>query len=548
MRRQGSAMRRTVHTIASVVMLAAFHPAVAAPPSFADPLVRAEVADYIARLQKDWSIPGVGLAIVEDGRPVWVTGFGVREQNLPAAVDGDTMFGLASITKSFVAAAVMRMVEQGLVRLDDPVRMHLPGFRVADDYVSNNVTIRDLLASRSGIDSYADCLEEVPGLKSTDVVAAITSAGQSIPFRASYEYNSLGFVIVAELIRAKTGRRWSDYMAEQVWRPLGMTQTYGESADFVPEANLLPTGDGWLDSLPRGQSALAPGANVASPHVQWEAYHRGRYFYDARELANNSVPFHRTAIDPSQAAFSSPNDMARWMAAFMNNPRYAEMMKAVSIIDPAWPARRLAAGRPDEITAVAYGLGTRIYDYGGHPLVGHTGGELGYNAFMLMAPPSGFGISIMLNNNAYSREARTALMQYLMDIRYGYSPRDWSTRFLNEAGLAHANDIASITREMAPAPADREGAPPETIVARYLHPVCGKLTILARNGRLTATAGPSYKFDLQRLGMDRYASLPQGALRRPTIMRIERDAAGRSAALLLEGDGAPIRFVRQDAE
>src|SRR5689334_14297444 len=106
---------------------------------------------YVARALKEFEVPGLAVAIVKDGKVELVKGYGVRKLGEPAPVDEQTLFGIASNTKAFTAAALAFLVDEGKISWDDPVIKHLPGFQMYDSYVTREMTVRDLLTHRSGL-------------------------------------------------------------------------------------------------------------------------------------------------------------------------------------------------------------------------------------------------------------------------------------------------------------------------------------------------------------------------------------------------------------
>lgn len=117
--------------------------------------------DFVRKCMKDYSVPGVSLPIVE-GDSVTVRGYGVRSVNKPGAVDGDTVFMIASNTKPFTAALVGIMVDSGKIGWDDHIVDKYPSFALNDMYATRMCTMRDLLAHRSGLPAfYGDCLEVI---------------------------------------------------------------------------------------------------------------------------------------------------------------------------------------------------------------------------------------------------------------------------------------------------------------------------------------------------------------------------------------------------
>jgi CubicO group peptidase (beta-lactamase class C family) len=106
---------------------------------------------YVERARREWEIPGVAVAIVQGDSVVLAKGYGVRELGKPEPVTEHTLFGIGSNGKTFTSAFAAMMVDEGKLRWDDPIWKYLPGFRVADPYVSQNATIRDALSHRTGV-------------------------------------------------------------------------------------------------------------------------------------------------------------------------------------------------------------------------------------------------------------------------------------------------------------------------------------------------------------------------------------------------------------
>src|SRR5688572_25283406 len=102
-----------------------------------------ELDAYIENARKQWECPGIAVAVVRDGKVVMTKGYGVRTLGRPELVDENTMFDAASLSKSFTAAAIATLVDQGKMRWDDPVRKHLPELEFPDAHRSAHVTIRD---------------------------------------------------------------------------------------------------------------------------------------------------------------------------------------------------------------------------------------------------------------------------------------------------------------------------------------------------------------------------------------------------------------------
>ena len=108
--------------------------------------------EFVDKAIKDWEVPGLAIAIVKDDKIVFAKGYGVRKLGEPTPVDEKTLFAIGSSSKAFTAAALAMLVDEGKVKWDDPVTKHLPGFELFDPYVTRELTVRDLLTHRSGLE------------------------------------------------------------------------------------------------------------------------------------------------------------------------------------------------------------------------------------------------------------------------------------------------------------------------------------------------------------------------------------------------------------
>lgn len=165
-----------------------------------------DLDDYVAAAIKEWSIPGVALAIVKDGKPIVVKGYGVTKLGTSDAVTSDTIFDIASLTKSFTAAKIATLVDEGKLDWDTPVRECLPIVQFSDPYLTANVTLRDLLSHRTGLRNNAAPFRG--HLARAQVVALFKRLPTSEPFRARWVYSNIGYALAGEVAAAATGTTW----------------------------------------------------------------------------------------------------------------------------------------------------------------------------------------------------------------------------------------------------------------------------------------------------------------------------------------------------
>ncbi|MET0719161.1 MAG: serine hydrolase domain-containing protein, partial [Pseudoxanthomonas sp.] len=163
--------------------------ALAAPPAGFDA--------HVEEALKKHDVPGMAIAIVENGQIVKAKGYGVRQLGSPEAVDADTIFPTGSTGKAFTAAALAILVDEGKLDWDDKVIDHLPGFRMYDAWVTREMTVRDLLVHRSGLGLGAGDLLFIPrsSRNRADIVRALRDLKPATSFRSNYAYDNILYVV-----------------------------------------------------------------------------------------------------------------------------------------------------------------------------------------------------------------------------------------------------------------------------------------------------------------------------------------------------------------
>ena len=163
-----------------------------------------EVDAYLTKALADWQIPGMAVAVVRPDRVVFAKGYGVRELGKPEPVDEHTVFDAASLTKSFTGTLAAVLVEEGKLAWDDPVRKHLPALRFPDSYLDEHVTVRDLLAHRTGLHP-ANMMWVLTDVDRAEVLRRARCLPATAGFRAGMVYSNVGYSIAGEALAAAGG-------------------------------------------------------------------------------------------------------------------------------------------------------------------------------------------------------------------------------------------------------------------------------------------------------------------------------------------------------
>ena len=343
-------------------------PVVVSVPS--GPVV-ADIASVIEKSRADWSVPGVSVAIVKDGRVFLSSGFGVREFGKTEVVDGDTLFAIASNSKAFTAAALAMLDEEGKLKWSDRVQQHLPWLELYDRYVSSELRIDDLLCHRSGLGTFSgDLLWWGTPYSPEDVLRRARHLSAKGPFRASYGYSNLMYLAAGEVIQKASGQTWQIFIEQRILQPVGMDRSVTSIKSLDAKGNFATP-----------HKSLMEGVQA----IPW-------YNWDTMAAAGGII--------------SSSNDMAKWVQVQLDRGRIDESCRLFSEASSfrMWsphtiiPLGAAAQKRSPTNHFRAYGLGWNLADYKGRLLVSHGGGYDGMYSQVMLVPEEKLGIVVLTNS------------------------------------------------------------------------------------------------------------------------------------------------------
>ena len=345
--------------------------AAAAPP--------AGFEQRVEQLRKQFGVPGVTIAIVENGKVTLAHGWGVRDITTNQPVDADTIFFTGSTGKAFTNAALATLVDQGKIKWDDKVIDHMPDFRMWDPWVTREMTIRDLLVHRSGLGLGEGDLLFLPNstLSRKETVRRIRYLKPATSFRSGYAYDNILYMAAGQLIEEVSGETWEQYIHDHVFGPLGMNHSTDTDAEFQANPN---------HARPHSRSGGAiHGLGTQTP------------LDENATIAQNAAPAGGLAI--------SANDMSRWLLTQLGRGKIPGSDKRLfsrrtvgADVDRRRDPRRSRTIRPEFAVAQPhynlYALGWDLSDYRGAQVVGHDGAVLGSQATVALLPDKNVGIFI----------------------------------------------------------------------------------------------------------------------------------------------------------
>ncbi|HEY9505442.1 MAG TPA: serine hydrolase [Gemmatimonadales bacterium] len=436
----------SVSHVLAALLLAGPLAAQGAPPDF---------DRYVARVMKTFTVPGLSVAIVKDGRVVLAKGYGVRRLGDPTPVDEHTRFGIASNTKLFTATALELLVEEGKLEWDAPVIRYLPWFAMSDPYVTRELTVRDLLVHRSGLGLGGGDLLWWPSstYRRDEIARRLRYIPLATSFRSAYAYDNVLYLVAGEVIEAVSGRSWEDFVRGRILEKVGMT-----------ESDVLHSGAG-------------RSGNVAATHAEVEG--------TVRPIA----PFLSDNTNPAGGIMSGAADMAKWMMVHLDSGRVtggARLFKPAAVTHLWREVTPVPISSPPEgvphlrATMAGYALGLHVRDYRGRRLLQHTGGLPGYVSKVAMVPGLRLGVTVLTNQE--SGAAFEAIVYQVLDHYLGAKSPDYPAIFdrmvkQNFAEVRAMEGKAAAARDSTSGPS----LPLERYAGTYRDPWYGDV-VIAREG------------------------------------------------------------------
>lgn len=292
----------------------------------------AAVSDYVHSQMQKQHIPGVAILVARDGTIVRAEGFGLANVELQVPVKAETVFQSGSMGKQFTATAIMMLVEQGKVGLDDPLSKYFPNAPAK----WNEVTIRELLSHTAGFTDYPEKFDFRKDWTEDELLKMVEGIPLVYPPGTKWEYSNLGYLTLGLLIHRVTGEFYGDFLQERIFKPLDMKTTR-----IISEADIVPN--------------RAAGYRLVKG-----------------ELKNQEwvAPMVNTTADGS--LYFSVLDLAKWDAAL-----YTERLLKRSSLDLMWTPVKLKNGQPNKD---GYGFGWIVGLRHGHRVVHHDGAWQGFKS------------------------------------------------------------------------------------------------------------------------------------------------------------------------
>jgi len=294
--------------------------------------VSADVSNYVHSEMQRQHIPGVALLVSRGGKIVQAEGFGLANVELQVPVKPETVFQSGSVGKQFTATAVMMLVEEGKLGLDDMLTKYFPDAPAT----WNEVTVRELLSHTAGFGDYPDAFDFRKDWTEAELLKLVESIPLAYPPGTKWDYSNLGYLTLGILIHRVTGEFYGDFLQQRIFHPLDMQTTR-----IISEADIIPN--------------RAAGYRLVKGDLKNQEW---------------VAPMVNTTADGS--LYFSILDLAKWDAAL-----YTEKLLKPSSLDEMWTPAKLKNGQPNK---QGYGFGWSINDRHGHHVISHDGAWQGFKS------------------------------------------------------------------------------------------------------------------------------------------------------------------------
>jgi serine beta-lactamase-like protein LACTB len=356
----------------SIVLVLSVH--LGAQDKTFSPAKRAQIEKAVSAFMTANSVPGVSVAIVQNGLPAWSAGFGMSDLEDSAPATSSTLYRLGSISKSITAVAILQLYERGNLDLDVPVQKYCPAFPQKD----SSITSRQLLAHLSGIRHYnQDAKGDVPD----DSARHFATMEESLQLFASdpllsrpgaqFHYSTYGYTLLGCVLEGASSQKYTDFVRENVFRPANMDHTQVD--DFF---------------------AIVP--------------HRTRWYHkDKSGAVHNAGVLDSSYKIPGGGLISSADDMANFEIAML-----ADKLVKRSTRDLMWTVAQPTDGKPSH-----YALGWFIADKFGIDTAGHSGGQQGTDTDFVLAPDRNLGVVVLANMDSVNTSALgESILKIILDL------------------------------------------------------------------------------------------------------------------------------------
>jgi CubicO group peptidase (beta-lactamase class C family) len=461
--------------------------------------------DYVNKALKDWQVPGVAIAIIKNDKIILAKGYGVKKVGDPAPVSEKTIFAIGSASKAFTAASAAMLVDEGKIKWDDPATKYLPGFQLYDPAATRELTVRDLLCHRSGLER-GDLMWYGSAYGRDEILQRVRYLKPSWSFRSQFGYQNIMYLAAGQAVAGVSKMSWDDVIKQRIFKPLGMTSSNTSIKD------------------------LRTMTDVATPHGK----------VDSQVVA---IPWRDIDnIAPAGSINSNVLDMAQWVRLHLNEGKAngQTLITSGSLKEMHTPQTIIRREGVWEIMTpeahfMAYGLGWFLHDYKGRKVIQHGGNIDGMSALVAMIPEEKLGLVILTNMNGTFLTEALAFTAFDYFLPSSGVKHDHSAEILKSfKALEAAGEKAEKKREDARVKGTQPSLELKGYSGTYTDQMYGDAKVVEENGKLVLSYGAAFKGDLEHWHYNTFRATWRDRTLGKSLITFNLNAAGKADGLNIE--------------
>lgn len=466
----------------------------------------AQLDAFITKAMQTYGVPGAAVAVVRDGHVVLTKGYGVRDATQPGAVDENTLFQLASVTKTLTGAAAGTVVDEGKLDWDTPIFNYLPEFVGYEPYMTRYLTLRDLLAMRTGWEQFTGDQIDSFGYDRAEILHRLRYFKPKYSLREVAQYSNPGYFVAGEVMGRAAGMSWNEVVESHLFKPLEMT---------------------------RSRTVVGPlqDPNVSANHAVID----GKLQVVEQSILNTT--------GAASSGMSTAVDMSHLLLMFLNEGKYKDqqLLKPATvkeIFERSMVSELEFSELPpiSEATGFYYGMGVGTYDYGGTRIMAKGGALAGIRTIIVMLPEykSGIFIAANLNLTVFPEAVRAYFIHQVL----GMDPET------NQAQILAVNEQMKqflVTPKPPANPVPFNGTL-QSLVGVYENDYYGRCEISMKGDALGVECGPAkYPATLTHWNYGAFMMKFPGATQTPTFTTFTIGADGTAESFTNEEFGVFTR-------
>jgi CubicO group peptidase (beta-lactamase class C family) len=355
---------------------------------------------FVLQTMAEWKIPATSITIVKDGKPYFSSAYGLKntQKNLPNTVN--TLFPIASCTKSFTATALAILADEGKLDWNKPIKDYMPDFQLYDDEATKTVTARDILSHRTGLPRH-DFVWLFANNDRKTIFENLKYLKPSKPLYAQYQYNNLMYMVAGVLVERISGKTWEEFVKERILTPLDMKSTV-----------------------------------LTYPEMFRSTDYAMSYKLENEQLVEAGFGSNVDAIGSAGSVKSNAVDMTNWLLMQLQNGKLngKQIVSEKNLHENHTPIQVVfpTEAKYPELGFSSYGMGWNMNVYRGNQRRQHNGSIEGFRSQITVFPNNNFGVFITTNTSAADYYFVNIVTNYISDNLLALNTIDWNSRYHKE--------------------------------------------------------------------------------------------------------------------